>query len=319
MTKTINLSLFGIFFLTCLGVYGCSDQQAQVSPPNAQTPLTTRALQSSANPTSPALATSLPLSSNSSPVPSPSAPAAESSPSTALATASADPSADPSAAPSATPSAEPTALVTAIPTTAPTVTPSITGAQIMTQKCAYCHSLHPASSSGYSSAPRGLALDTLQEVTNNLTNIKRYVQSGSMPIGGITLTFQERSQILNWLPSSNTTPSSASPTPTPTPPPIQALTAPEMIAAKCSYCHSRTPDPSSGYSRSPGGIAFDTTQEMQSRTGGIAETVSGGEMPPRRSGITLTSQEKQTILNWASQLGYSGGTGGESGGGEGDD
>lgn len=169
--------------------------------------------------------------------------------------------------------------------------PAVDIMPVITQKCAYCHSTHPNAASGYTTAPRALNLDTQDEVIASLTQIKRYVQYGSMPIGGITLSDTERAQILAWVPSGAPAPDPAAT--------AEPLTGPELITVKCAYCHSRTPDPTSGYTRAPGesgGITFDSPEEMRWQRGSIRSSIREGEMPPRK--ITLTSEEKQIILDW---------------------
>lgn len=187
---------------------------------------------------------------------------------------------------------------------------------VMTQKCAYCHSVQPNPASGYPSAPRALTLDTLDEVNANLSKIQTYVANGSMPLSPISLTESEKSQILAWNPDAATgsgdnltlpdlgsglgSDPNADPTASAAP-----LAAPEIITQKCAYCHSSNPDPSSGYTKAPGGFFFgvklDTEAEMQDQHDDIQKEVSKGNMPPSNGPITLTSEERQTILDWCDQ------------------
>jgi uncharacterized membrane protein len=68
---------------------------------------------------------------------------------------------------------------------------------LITRKCAVCHSLSPQNGG---SPPNGLTLETLAEVRTHLTAIRQVVRSGRMPLGNISLSAEEKNQLLSWEP-----------------------------------------------------------------------------------------------------------------------
>lgn len=67
---------------------------------------------------------------------------------------------------------------------------------------------------------------------------------------------------------------------------------------KCTMCHSseRSESQRSG---APAAINFNSEMSASAYVQAIETVVSGGIMPPRTSGITLTATEKQQLLTWA--------------------
>jgi len=66
---------------------------------------------------------------------------------------------------------------------------------------------------------------------------------------------------------------------------------------KCLNCHSEN---NSGAARrgAPAGVNFDTESGALTHADHIEEQVAGRSMPPASSGITLTEEERQTLLDW---------------------
>lgn len=69
---------------------------------------------------------------------------------------------------------------------------------LITQKCAYCHSANPNPASGYRSPPRGIIFDSVAEINLRAIQIKNVVSSGAMPRRPMTMTAAERSTIVQW-------------------------------------------------------------------------------------------------------------------------
>ncbi|HVP74526.1 MAG TPA: urate hydroxylase PuuD [Gaiellaceae bacterium] len=71
---------------------------------------------------------------------------------------------------------------------------------IVEQRCAFCHSLHPRSTQ-FTSAPRGIVLDTPQEIASQARLIKTVaVDSTLMPFGNATrMTAAERRLLGEWI------------------------------------------------------------------------------------------------------------------------
>lgn len=81
---------------------------------------------------------------------------------------------------------------------------------------------------------------------------------------------------------------------------VSFATVKNVIDAKCTVCHSLTPSVQ-GVPAPAGGISFESSATIASRASQIKREVSGGEMPPRGSGITLTEEEKTLISSWVDQ------------------
>jgi uncharacterized membrane protein len=71
-------------------------------------------------------------------------------------------------------------------------------ARIIEQRCAACHSLHPTK---VSEAPRGIKLDTPEEIRAQASAIEQQaVQSRAMPLGNVTgMTKAERDLLGRWI------------------------------------------------------------------------------------------------------------------------
>ena len=66
---------------------------------------------------------------------------------------------------------------------------------------------------------------------------------------------------------------------------------------KCTMCHS-TERTSAARSGAPAAINFDSEAEAKPYAKAAQTVVSGGIMPPRSSGLTLTEAEKQQLYGW---------------------
>jgi len=73
---------------------------------------------------------------------------------------------------------------------------------IFAQRCAVCHSAHPAQP-GFTAAPAGVLLDTPQHIASNAQRIyQQAVATQAMPPGNVTdMTKAERAQIAGWIAS----------------------------------------------------------------------------------------------------------------------
>ncbi|HEY1315458.1 MAG TPA: urate hydroxylase PuuD [Steroidobacteraceae bacterium] len=72
-------------------------------------------------------------------------------------------------------------------------------AHIIAVRCAPCHSATPTEP-GFSVAPKGLMLDTPQDILTHVAVIAPQVQTRAMPIGNLTgMTDPERTQLLDWI------------------------------------------------------------------------------------------------------------------------
>ncbi|MGZ8696822.1 MAG: urate hydroxylase PuuD, partial [Gaiellaceae bacterium] len=71
-------------------------------------------------------------------------------------------------------------------------------ARIVEQRCAACHSQQPTK---VSAAPRGIKLDTLQEIKAQASAIEQQaVQTKAMPLGNVTgMTTAERDLLGRWI------------------------------------------------------------------------------------------------------------------------
>ena len=70
---------------------------------------------------------------------------------------------------------------------------------IVAERCVPCHAASPTEP-GFSSAPKGLLLDSSEAILTHLAVIAPQVQSRAMPIGNLTgMTDAERSQLLDWI------------------------------------------------------------------------------------------------------------------------
>jgi uncharacterized membrane protein len=90
----------------------------------------------------------------------------------------------------------------ALSTTAAASTPAaeFSAAQrIIAERCVPCHAAAP-SEPGFSSAPKGVMLDTPEAILSHVTVIAPQVQSRAMPIGNLTgMTDSERGELLDWI------------------------------------------------------------------------------------------------------------------------
>jgi uncharacterized membrane protein len=70
---------------------------------------------------------------------------------------------------------------------------------IVAERCVPCHADRPTQP-GFSTAPKGLVLDTPEAILAHVTVIAPQVQAGAMPIGNLTrMTDSERSRLLDWI------------------------------------------------------------------------------------------------------------------------
>jgi uncharacterized membrane protein len=72
--------------------------------------------------------------------------------------------------------------------------------QIVTQRCTFCHSIHPRSTR-YTTAPMGVKLDTPQEIKAQASTIEAVaVATKVMPLGNTTkMTQRERDLLGRWI------------------------------------------------------------------------------------------------------------------------
>ena len=181
-------------------------------------------------------------------------------------------------------------------TTPPSSTAPLTGTfdlkkatDIVTNKCASCHALKPSADSGYTSAPRNIVFDTPKDIEAQMEIIKKVTFTNrSMPTGKITMTDEERNVIGLF---GNQQAVSGK---------LEIKDAPALIERKCSYCHSLTPDKSSGYSSPADGFVIGSLSDMISKSQKIKkETVLKRSMPINP--ISMTEEERQLIAQWADQ------------------
>ena len=181
------------------------------------------------------------------------------------------------------------------------VTPSITpkvpnligsfdlkkASEIVTNKCAYCHSIKPNPASGRTKAAAGITFDSPKEIENQMDLIKKVTfVTRSMPID-ITITEEERNAIGLFGQTEITSPK------------FEIKDAPAIITRKCTYCHSATPDPDSGYRRAPENFKIDSLQEMINKAQSIKKETLNKSMPVGK--ITMTEEERALVGQWADQ------------------
>jgi uncharacterized membrane protein len=86
--------------------------------------------------------------------------------------------------------------------TAGAVAPALERARaqlIVAQRCVPCHAAVPTQP-GFSAAPNGLALDTLEGVRAHLPDVRQQVSTRAMPLGNLTgMTEEERAALLHWI------------------------------------------------------------------------------------------------------------------------
>ena len=87
------------------------------------------------------------------------------------------------------------------------------------------------------------------------------------------------------------------------PAPLDCTSPPEYadVAAfrTCTLCHSSERS-GAGRLGAPAAINFDSEAEAKPYASAAQRVVSGGIMPPRSSGVSLTEAEKQQLYTWAS-------------------
>jgi uncharacterized membrane protein len=70
---------------------------------------------------------------------------------------------------------------------------------IVAERCVPCHAASPTEP-GFSTAPKGLMLDTPEGILTHVAVIGTQVQTRAMPIGNLTgMTDSERSRLLDWI------------------------------------------------------------------------------------------------------------------------
>lgn len=154
---------------------------------------------------------------------------------------------------------------------------------LITKKCTSCHSIKPKADSGYTKPPKTLTFDTIQEINNSITKIKKVVADKSMPKGKTTLTETERNLIKNWVIKAKTNEK-------------VYTNIKDLVTAKCTYCHSIKPNHLSGYSKPPRNITFDTIQEVNNSITKIKSVVMDRSMPT--GSIILSPSERELIEKW---------------------
>jgi uncharacterized membrane protein len=71
--------------------------------------------------------------------------------------------------------------------------------QIVHQRCVGCHAAAPTQP-GFAVAPKGLILETPDQLLTHLAPIQIQVSSRAMPIGNLSgMTDDERSELLDWI------------------------------------------------------------------------------------------------------------------------
>ncbi len=71
--------------------------------------------------------------------------------------------------------------------------------RIVQLRCVPCHSSTPAQA-GFSAAPNGLLLETLDQLSAHLPQVQQQLAARTMPLGNLTaMTDQERSAMLTWI------------------------------------------------------------------------------------------------------------------------
>jgi uncharacterized membrane protein len=70
---------------------------------------------------------------------------------------------------------------------------------IVAERCVPCHAASPTEP-GFSTAPKGLMLDTPEGILTHVSMIGPQVRTRAMPIGNLTgMTDSERSRLLDWI------------------------------------------------------------------------------------------------------------------------
>jgi len=70
---------------------------------------------------------------------------------------------------------------------------------IVAERCAPCHAASPTEP-GFSTAPKGLMLDTPEAILTHASVMAPQVQTRAMPIGNLTgMTDSERTRLLDWI------------------------------------------------------------------------------------------------------------------------
>ncbi|MFN8672018.1 MAG: hypothetical protein U0457_08045 [Candidatus Sericytochromatia bacterium] len=158
--------------------------------------------------------------------------------------------------------------------------------ELVTNKCTYCHSIKPNIDSGYKAPPRNITFDSQKEIESQMDIIKKVTFiDKSMPVGKITMSDEERNII--GLFGNQTQVSNK----------LEIKDAPNIITRKCSYCHSSSPDKSSGYSFAPEGFSLDSTQDMINKAKSIKkETIIKRSMPINP--VTMTEEEREIVKKW---------------------
>jgi uncharacterized membrane protein len=71
--------------------------------------------------------------------------------------------------------------------------------QIVQVRCTPCHAARPTQA-GFSAAPNGVMLDTLDQLLAHLAQVQQQLSAHAMPLGNLTaMTEDERSTVLMWI------------------------------------------------------------------------------------------------------------------------
>jgi uncharacterized membrane protein len=71
--------------------------------------------------------------------------------------------------------------------------------QIVQLRCVPCHAVTPTQA-GFSAAPNGLVLETLDQLSAHLPQVQQQLSARTMPLGNLTaMTDQERAAMLMWI------------------------------------------------------------------------------------------------------------------------
>jgi uncharacterized membrane protein len=71
--------------------------------------------------------------------------------------------------------------------------------QIVQLRCVPCHAARPTLA-GFSAAPNGLVLETLDQLLAHLPQVQQQLSARTMPLGNLTaMTEEERAAMLMWI------------------------------------------------------------------------------------------------------------------------
>lgn len=143
--------------------------------------------------------------------------------------------------------------------------------EVVTNKCTVCHSIKPTEG-GRTKPAAGITFDSEKEILDQMNLIKKVTFTNkSMPIGGVTMTEDERSVIGLF----------GAQTPVATTK-FEVKDGPALITQKCSSCHSLS------------------QQDMINQAGKIKQVTFIQRSMPAGS-VSITDEERSIIANWCDQ------------------